>query len=112
MKRLIFTVCMLSMALPAFAQSPATVPIWSPDRLSVGARVYDEFDEIAGISGQYSHEWRVGVPFAWKITGLDDPKVTFPISLTGAIDYGITNGSGHPLRLQIGATVLLKKAGQ
>lgn len=85
--------------------SAASTSLFDPARLSVGARLYRTFDE--GGAGQYSSEWRVGIPLAWVITSPNDPSVKFPISIVAAVESGIP--AKQP-RLSIGVVLLLKRA--
>ena len=107
----------LAAALVLFAWPSHAQPVlgetslFSPSRLSVGARAYRSFDEkIGGLSGTYQSAWWVGLPMAWEITS---PKATqFPISIIGALDFGIPTGDQQtqPVRGYIGLGVLLKRS--
>lgn len=98
---------LLLFALPAKAQS-SDVSIFSPLRLSVGARVYRNFDEVPGqAAGNYSSQWWAGLPLAWQITSASNSQ--FPVSLIGAIDVGIPEGNNKAvIRSYIGVGMLLK----
>ena len=94
------------------AQTTTTTSLLDPSRLSVGLRAYRSFDEKPTIAGSYTSGWWVGVPLAWELTSPNDPSVKLPISLAGAVDFGVPIGSQvETIRAYIGVVALLKRAG-
>ena len=109
MKRFILTALLLTVAVTAFAQTPAPTSLFDPSRLSVGLRAYRSFDEVIGNAGTYTSGWWAGVPVAWELTSPKDPSVKLPASLIASLDIGLPD---KRVRGYVGLVFLLKGSGK
>lgn len=104
MKRILFVVALLAMAVPAFAQEPKT-SLLDPSRLSIGLNLGREWIQQKQDSQGFVQDWNVGLPMAWEITSPKDTQ--FPFSLYFRPSFSLEH---HVVEYRAGGTFLLKRA--
>ena len=118
MKKLLFVAALavIGFAFAAQAHAQTAPPTQYPlldfqHRFSVGARVYRDFNENAGLAGSYTSSYWAGVPAAYIITGRltkDGAINPVPISLIGALDVGLQGPDQKRIRGYVGVVFLFK----
>ena len=100
---------------PAQAQGTTAGPQYSlldvNHRLSVDARLYRSFDEEVSPAGSYTSGWWAGVPLAYVLTGhlnANGSVNPLPLSIIGAVDFGLQGDNSKRIRGYVGIATLLK----